>query len=187
MPVTVIAYYIPRNFQDFAANGRNFSMAVFVTQEGQAKPVKQVVRQDFKPHEGDVFIHFLLAHFFNTKADFEFINFVFYVTAFIVFVPYILWTELSIRCNDYLIIIGFQVKAKLYINDIDMICKILNICTDYDEENEDLLYHTLLKSIRPILLHLVGKQDDLISDSDEEQRILSEWIIKMGKIRGSLG
>lgn len=74
-----------------------------------------------------------------------------------------------------------------YMQDVDLVCKILNICSEFDEANEDVFYHTLLKSIRPILLHLIGKQDDLISDSEEEKRILNEWIVKMGKIRGSLG
>ncbi len=42
-------------------------------------------------------------------------------------------------------------------------------------------------SARPIILHLIGKQKDLFDDIEEEQKILREWIIKMGKIRGSLG
>ena len=74
-----------------------------------------------------------------------------------------------------------------YSEDIELVCKILNISIESDEANEDAFYHTLLKSIRPIILHLIGKQDDLISDSEEEKRILNEWIVKMGKIRGSLG
>ena len=74
-----------------------------------------------------------------------------------------------------------------YIEDVDLVCRILDISNEFDEANEDMFYHTLLMSIRPILLHLIGKQVDLISDSEEEKRILNEWIIKMGKIRGSLG
>jgi len=74
-----------------------------------------------------------------------------------------------------------------YMEDIDLVCRILDLQSEFDEANEDEFYHTLLKSIRPILLHLTGKQDDLISDSEEEIKILNEWIVKMGKIRGSLG
>ena len=80
-----------------------------------------------------------------------------------------------------------------YQEDCNMVCEILNICQlDYEdngsnESSEVEFYHTLLRSVRPILLHLLGKQIDLFSDSREEQKILNEWIIKMGKIRGSLG
>jgi phosphoenolpyruvate carboxylase len=44
-----------------------------------------------------------------------------------------------------------------------------------------------LKSTRPIILHLIGKQKDMFDDGREEQKILNEWIVKMAKIRGSLG
>lgn len=74
-----------------------------------------------------------------------------------------------------------------YEEDYDLACRILNVCNEEDDVNEDEFYHTLLKSIRPILLHLIGKQKDLFNDSEEEKKILNEWIVKMGKIRGSLG
>lgn len=74
-----------------------------------------------------------------------------------------------------------------YQEDFDLACKILNIQKEDVEINEDEFYHTLLKSIRPIILHLIGKQKDLFDDGDEEKKILNEWIVKMGKIRGSLG
>ena len=74
-----------------------------------------------------------------------------------------------------------------YQEDFDLACKILNIQKEDAEINEDEFYHTLLKSIRPIILHLIGKQKDLFDDGDEEKKILNEWIVKMGKIRGSLG
>lgn len=74
-----------------------------------------------------------------------------------------------------------------YQEDYDLACRLLKVCINDDEVNEDEFYHTLLKSIRPILLHLTGKQKDLFNDSEEEIKILNEWIIKMGKIRGSLG
>ncbi|PKM93156.1 MAG: phosphoenolpyruvate carboxylase [Firmicutes bacterium HGW-Firmicutes-1] len=74
-----------------------------------------------------------------------------------------------------------------YQEDYELACKILNIQKEDAEINEDEFYHTLLKSIRPIILHLIGKQNDLFNDGEEERKILNEWIVKMGKIRGSLG
>lgn len=74
-----------------------------------------------------------------------------------------------------------------YQEDFDLACKFLSIHKEDAEINEDEFYHTLLKSIRPIILHLIGKQKDLFDDGEEEQKILNEWIVKMGKIRGSLG
>ena len=74
-----------------------------------------------------------------------------------------------------------------YIEDYELACEILEIQKIENELNEDEFYHTLLKSTRPIILHLMGRQKDLFEDSQEEQKILNEWIVKMGKIRGSLG
>ena len=74
-----------------------------------------------------------------------------------------------------------------YLEDHALACRFLDIGYDEDESQEEEFYHTLLKSIRPILLHLVGKNRDLFDDSNEEKKILNEWIVKMGKIRGSLG
>ena len=74
-----------------------------------------------------------------------------------------------------------------YQEDFDLACEMLNIQKEDAEINEDEFYHTLLKSIRPIILHLIGKQKDLFDDGEEERKILNEWIVKMGKIRGSLG
>jgi len=74
-----------------------------------------------------------------------------------------------------------------YQEDFDLACEMLNIQKEDAEINEDEFYHTLLKSIRPIILHLIGKQKDLFDDGEEERKILNERIVKMGKIRGSLG
>jgi phosphoenolpyruvate carboxylase len=74
-----------------------------------------------------------------------------------------------------------------YQEDLESACRLLNINGVNEEINEDEFYHTLLKSIRPILMHLFGSQSDLFNDSEEEKKILHEWIIKMGKLRGSLG
>ena len=74
-----------------------------------------------------------------------------------------------------------------YQEDLESACRLLSITGVNEEINEDEFYHTLLKSIRPILMHLFGSQSDLFNDSEEEKKILHEWIIKMGKLRGSLG
>ncbi|PKM84103.1 MAG: hypothetical protein CVU86_09020 [Firmicutes bacterium HGW-Firmicutes-11] len=74
-----------------------------------------------------------------------------------------------------------------YQEDLESACRLLNITGVNEEITEDEFYHTLLKSIRPILMHLFGSQSDLFNDSEEEKKILHEWIIKMGKLRGSLG
>jgi phosphoenolpyruvate carboxylase len=81
----------------------------------------------------------------------------------------------------------FEEARKEYIEDFEKACQILGIESADEEIYEDELYHTLLKSTRPIILHLLGKQNDLFDDSVEEQKILNDWIIKMGRIRGSLG
>lgn len=74
-----------------------------------------------------------------------------------------------------------------YVEDFHVACEMLGILNEDNEIDEDELYQTLLKSIRPIILHLVGKQKELFADGEEEQKILNEWIVKMGKLRGSLG
>ena len=74
-----------------------------------------------------------------------------------------------------------------YQEDFHTACQVLDIQIDDAPANGDKFYHTLLKSTRPIILHLIGKQKDLFEDGEEEQKIMKEWIVKMGKIRGSLG
>lgn len=76
-------------------------------------------------------------------------------------------------------------SRKLYREDFSLACDLLGIL--YEEYSDEQFYHTLLKSIRPILLHLNGKEGGLFEDTDEEMKILKEWIIKLGKLRGSLG
>lgn len=79
-------------------------------------------------------------------------------------------------------------EARLsYEEDFHLACDILGIRLDGDDVLEEGLYHTLLMSARPIILHLMGKSKDLFDNVEEEQKILKEWIVKMGKIRKSLG
>ncbi|MCI0502338.1 MAG: hypothetical protein L0Y48_01960 [Fusobacteria bacterium] len=68
-----------------------------------------------------------------------------------------------------------------------MACKILGLKVQDKDILEGSLYHTLLASARPILLHLTGSDKDLFSDTLEEEKVLKKWIIKMGLLRGSLG
>lgn len=78
-------------------------------------------------------------------------------------------------------------SRKEYQEDFELACGILEIPIEGNEQKEEEFYHTLLKSISPILLHIIGKNKGLFEDSGEETKILNEWIVKMGKIRGSLG
>lgn len=56
------------------------------------------------------------------------------------------------------------------------------------EENiENNYYHTLLKTARPIILHLIGKEDQILDNNSQEYNIVKELITKMGVIRGGLG
>jgi len=70
-----------------------------------------------------------------------------------------------------------------YQNDYNLACEILEIEKVVADENA--LYHMLLNSIKPIISHLIGKED--LGKEQEEEKILSDWIMKMAAIRGSLG
>lgn len=83
-------------------------------------------------------------------------------------------------------IIPEEARAE-YKEDFGLAMKLLNLVDEIDDKNKDEFYHTLLKSTRPIIMHLVGKEKDMFDSGEEEQKILREWIVKMGKIRGSLG
>lgn len=74
-----------------------------------------------------------------------------------------------------------------YQKDVAYAIEYLHLKEPDDAYREDAFYHTLLKAIRPILLHTLGKQKDLFDDHEEEMKILKEWIVKLGKLRGSLG
>jgi phosphoenolpyruvate carboxylase len=81
-------------------------------------------------------------------------------------------------------IIDEQVRSA-YQDDYRLVCEILEIENRVDDKSENALYHMLLKSIRPIILHLIEKEDH--GKDQEEEKILNDWIIKMATIRGSLG
>lgn len=81
-------------------------------------------------------------------------------------------------------IIDEQVRSA-YQDDYQLACEILEIENRVDDKSENALYHMLLKSIRPIILHLIEKEDP--GKDQEEEKILNDWIIKMATIRGSLG
>ncbi|TYC87580.1 MULTISPECIES: phosphoenolpyruvate carboxylase [Acetobacterium] len=72
-----------------------------------------------------------------------------------------------------------------YQEDYQLACEILEIDNAVDDKSENAWYQMLLKSIRPIILHLIEKEDP--GQGQEEEKILNDWIIKMATIRGSLG
>jgi phosphoenolpyruvate carboxylase len=66
----------------------------------------------------------------------------------------------------------------------------LNIILDHEMKpltEGDELYRTLMETVRPMLKQLIGSGREIISDKKKEMDLINEWLIRMGKIRRSLG
>lgn len=71
--------------------------------------------------------------------------------------------------------------------DIALIAEYLNIfCVK--ESKQDRLYQTILETMRPMLSQIVGiEAEAIISDEGLELSLVNEWILRLAKMRGSLG
>jgi phosphoenolpyruvate carboxylase len=70
--------------------------------------------------------------------------------------------------------------------DLDDASEILG--QDFGPRTEgDELHRTLMETVRPMLKQLIGKGREFVTDREREMGLVTDCIIRMGKIRGSLG
>jgi len=70
--------------------------------------------------------------------------------------------------------------------DVEGVEKILGVSVG--PQNPDDEFHlTLLETAKPMLKHLLGFNTEVVRNKTEETQLVRDWIIRQGKIRGSLG
>ncbi|RJQ05407.1 MAG: phosphoenolpyruvate carboxylase [Bacillota bacterium] len=70
--------------------------------------------------------------------------------------------------------------------DVRGVTEVLGV-TPGPQTPEDEFYVTLVETTKPILKHFLGLGHGLFTDDADEARLVADWIIRMGKMRGSLG
>lgn len=71
-------------------------------------------------------------------------------------------------------------------SDVEAVGEILGI-TLGPQNPDDEFYFTLLETAKPILRHLIGLDRPIVKNQREETQLVCDWIIRQGKMRGSLG
>ncbi len=71
--------------------------------------------------------------------------------------------------------------------DLRFIEKYLGI-KRYEKNKQDKFYGTILETMKPMLKQVIGvEEESIISDEGLESGLINEWILRLGKMRGSLG
>lgn len=70
--------------------------------------------------------------------------------------------------------------------DVEIACRRLDI-EPGPRGKDDRFHLTLMETSRAMLKQLAGIGGEPLSDHDLESELVSDWILKMGKVRGSLG
>ncbi|HDP70542.1 MAG TPA: phosphoenolpyruvate carboxylase [Actinobacteria bacterium] len=72
-------------------------------------------------------------------------------------------------------------------DDLRLIEKYLGIKW-YEKTKQDKFYDTILETMKPMLKQVIGVEGEpIVSDEGLEFNLVNEWVLKLGKMRGSLG